>query len=337
MYADNDWLNCLRRVCNLKKSEINKKFKELLSNKTVPVITGPTASGKTGLSLRLAEIISVEIISADSRQIYKYMDICTAKPTEEEQQKAKHHFIDFLTPDKDYNAGQFGDEAAKKVEEIFSEGKLPVVVGGSGLYVQSLCEGLFTQDENIAMKGIRSFLSEKLKENGKDYLYEELEKVDKAAAEKYSDKNPRRVLRALEYYYTYGESILNSHKEKKTKRNFNCKYFGINFEREKLYERINLRTEKMWRDGLLDETVNLLKMGYSPELNSLNTVGYKETIAYINRKISEEKAIEEIKKNTRHYAKRQMTWFRKISGMHWFDVKNYKEGEIPAIEILKNI
>ena len=144
-------------------------------------------------------------------------------------------------------------------------------------------------------------------------------------------------MRALEYYYTYGESILNSHKEKKTKRNFNCKYFGINFEREKLYERINLRTEKMWRDGLLDETVHLLKMGYSPELNSLNTVGYKETIAYINRKISEEKAIEEIKKNTRHYAKRQMTWFRKISGMHWFDVKNYKEGEIPAIEILKNI
>jgi tRNA dimethylallyltransferase len=321
----------------LEKSEINKKFDGLLATKTVPVITGPTASGKTGLSLGLAEIIPVEIISADSRQTYKYMDICTAKPTQSELKKAKHHFIDILTPDEDYNAGQFGDEAEKTVAEIFARGKLPVVVGGSGLYVQSLCEGLFTQDENMALKGIRSFLSEQLRDKGRDYLYNELQKVDKAAAEKYSDRNPRRVLRAMEYYYTYGESILNSREKNKTKRSFNYKYFGINFEREKLYERINLRTDMMWRNGLLDETVKLLRMGYSPELNSLNTVGYKETIAYINRKISEEKAIDEIKKNTRRYAKRQMTWFRKISKMHWFDVKNYEGGEIPAIEILKNI
>jgi len=321
----------------LEISDINSKFSELLESKTVPVITGPTASGKTGLSLRLAEIIPLEIVSADSRQIYKFMNICTAKPSDDELKSVKHHFIDILAPDEDYNAGRFGDEAERIVEDIFSRGKLPVVVGGSGLYIQSLCEGLFAQDENIALKGIRSFLNEKLEKKGRDYLYMELEKIDKAAAEKYQDKNPRRVLRALEYYYTYGESILNSRKQKKTKRNFNYKYFGINFEREKLYERINLRSELMWRNGLLDETVKILKMGYSPELNSLNTVGYKETLAYINRKCTEKEAIEEIKKNTRRYAKRQMTWFRKISEMHWFDVKDYKEEEIPGIEILKNI
>lgn len=315
----------------------DKIVNNLLATKTVIIITGPTASGKTGLSLELSKIIPIEVISADSRQIYRYMDIGTAKPNQDELKIVKHHFIDYLNPDEDYNAGKFGNEAEKIVLKILKNGKIPVVVGGSGLYIKSLCEGLFNQEENFALHGIRSFLSEKLKEKGKDYLYEELLKIDKDAAELYKDKNPRRVLRALEYYYTYGSSITQSRKKNVIKRDFKCKYLGINHERQALYDRINQRTKDMWRDGLVEETKNLLDMGYSPELNSLNTVGYKETIAYLQGKLSEDDAIAQIQRNTRRYAKRQITWFKKVSDIVWLNISNFESGKIPALEILKNL
>ncbi len=316
---------------------IDKIVDNLLSTRTVIIITGPTASGKTGLSLNLSKIIPIEVISADSRQIYRYMDIGTAKPNQDELKSVKHHFIDYLNPDEDYNSGKFGNEAEKIVLEILKNGKIPVVVGGSGLYIKSLCEGLFNQEENFALHGIRSFLSEKLKEKGKDYLYEELLKIDKDAAELYKDKNPRRVLRALEYYYTYGSSITQSRQKNVIKRGFKYTYFGINHERQTLYDRINLRTKNMWRDGLVDETKNILDKGYSPELNSLNTVGYKETIAYLQGKLSEYNAIAQIQKNTRRYAKRQITWFKKVSDIVWLNISNFESGRLQALKILNNL
>ncbi len=316
---------------------IDKIYHHLTDKKCFVVIAGPTASGKTSLSLALSKFLPVEIISADSRQLYRYMDIGTAKPSKEELAMVKHHFIDYLNPDEEYNAGRFGDEAESVVKEIFEKGKIPLVVGGSGLYIKSLCEGLFQQENQDEIKKIRKLLTKKLEAQGKDRLYQELEKVDPDAAAIYTDKNPRRVLRALEYYYAFGESILASRKEKKTKRNFNFKYFGINFERQRLYERINLRAELMWRQGLVNETEQLLNMGYSPELNSLNTVGYKETIAYLHGKLKEQEAIEEIKKNTRRYAKRQMTWFKKVENIQWLDADEFKNGRITPNAILEKL
>jgi tRNA dimethylallyltransferase len=319
------------------EKHIEKIYNKLIGEKCLIVIAGPTASGKTVLSLELSKHLPVEIISADSRQLYKYMDIGTAKPSKEELATVKHHFIDYLNPDEDYNAGKFGDEAELTVNDNIASGNNPLVVGGSGLYIKSLCEGLFSQEDSEEIKSVRDMLNRMLEEKGKEYLFDELKKVDPETAEIYSDKNPRRVMRALEYYYTIGESILKSRKQNKTKRNFNFKYFGINFERQRLYDRINLRTELMWKQGLADETRKILNMGYSPELNSLNTVGYKETIAYLNGKLTEQEAIEEIKKNTRRYAKRQITWFKSVEGIQWLDTEKHENGKVAPEEILEKL
>lgn len=291
----------------------------LIDNRNLIVILGPTASGKTELSLKLSKYLPIEIISADSRQVYRYLNIGTAKPNEDELKFVQHHFIDFLNPDEEFNSGTFGDLAEKKCNEIYSKGKIPVVVGGSGLYIKSLCEGLFSEENVDEEKLVRKELAVLFKENGIDPLYKKLHDIDNESAQLYSDKNPRRILRALEYYYNTGKKFSQSHKEKKIKRNFTINYFGIYFERESLYDRINIRTEKMWNSGLLQETLKVLNLGFNESLNSLNTVGYKETIKFINGIINEQEAIETIKMNTRRYAKRQMTWFGKIDEVTWID------------------
>ncbi len=284
---------------------------------TLLAIVGPTASGKTAVSLELAKLIDIEIISADSRQIYKHLDIGTAKPTKDELKKVKHHFIDIVEPDEYYSAGLFGNQADVIANQIFSRKKIPVLVGGSGLYIKALCEGLFDEDASEIRDSIRKELSDRLTREGSVKLYEELGKVDNDSAKLYSDKNPRRILRALEYFYLTGKPLTKAHSEKKTDKNFKTKYFGIYFEREELYKRINVRAEQMWEMGLIKETEKVLKMGYSPGLNSLNTVGYKECISYINGVLSKDEAIELTKRNTRRYAKRQMTWFRKNKYIEW--------------------
>lgn len=304
------------------------------------VIAGPTASGKTNVALELSERIPIEIISADSRQIYKFLDIGTAKPNQDEINKVPHHYVDILNPDEYYSAGMFGNSAYSSLLEIQSRGHLPVVVGGSGLYIKALCSGFFEEDE-IDMKNkikIREDLERKLEEIGRDSLYQELVAIDASAAGKYIDKNPRRLIRALEHYYLTGKSITDSRRDSSDQRDLNCLYFGINHEREHLYERINQRTEKMWTDGLLEETRKVLELGYPPELNALNTVGYKETIAFIEGKIEEEDAIALIKQNTRRYAKRQMTWFRnQYDSMVWLDgSKNVTEEIVKHIEQTEN-
>jgi tRNA dimethylallyltransferase len=223
-------------------------------------------------------------------------------------------------PDDYYSAGLFGDQATARAEEIFSRGRLPVVVGGSGLYIKALCEGLFKEDQTLEEKPeIRKELEDRLATHGIDPLYAELLNVDKESALKYEDKNPRRILRALEYYYLSGIPISKDWQKSAPQKDFNVVYFGIMPDRPALYEKINLRSEIMWNSGLIEETKRVLSMGYSPSLNSLNTVGYKETIDYIDGKLSAPEAIEKIKQNTRRYAKRQMTWFRRNSRIHWLN------------------
>ena len=300
----------------------------------VIVICGATASGKTEVSLELAKYLTVEIISADSRQVYKHLNIGTAKPDKSELNAIPHHFIDFLDLDAAYSAGEFGNQAYKKVIEISKNGKIPIVVGGSGLYIKGLCEGFFdeeTIDENNIENTeenpnqIRQELELDLEKKGIDFLYEKLKEIDKPLYDLYSDKNPRRILRALEYYFINKIPLSKAQKNKTERELIQPLYFAIDLRRDILYERINRRVEKMWQNGLVQETEKVLmlqkKLGYSETLNSLNTVGYKETIAFLKGEFSEEKAISEIQKNTRHYAKRQLTWFRKVERIKFLQGK----------------
>jgi tRNA dimethylallyltransferase len=279
------------------------------------VILGPTASGKTEVSLRLTDYYDIEIISADSRQLYRHLDIGTATPSREELSAAPHHFISCVDPDEHYSAGKFGSEAWAAAVDIFSRGRLPVVVGGSGLYIKALCEGLFEEEPSELRMKAREELEHEQKQKGTDSLYEELKRVDPDSAELYHDRNPRRIIRALEYWRINKKPFSHAHKEYAEKRNAAPEYFAIDFPREELYDRINSRAGIMWENGLLDEVRQVLDMGYSPEINALNTVGYKEAIAYLKGDMEKDEAIELMKRNTRRYGKRQLTWFRRYENI----------------------
>lgn len=280
-------------------------------------IIGPTASGKTDIAIELSKLLPMEIISADSRQVFRFLTIGTAKPDAETLENYPHHFIDTKNPDEYFSAGAFGSEAFEVVENICTKSKIPLIVGGSGLYVRALCDGLFSaegkQEDNFERLEVEKMLSEQ----GIAPLYAELERVDPFSAEKYSDLNPRRLIRALEFYRRTGMSLSVAHLEFQAERSFKTLYFGIYHEREELYRRINIRAEAMFENGIIEETEAVLAMGFSSELNSLNTVGYKETIAYLQGEIGKKKAIELVQQNTRRYAKRQMTWFRKENRTKW--------------------
>ncbi len=308
---------------------------ERIKNKIVAIV-GPTAVGKTNLALQLSRFGNFEVISADSRQIYKYLDIGTAKPSILEREQLKHHLIDILKPSDYYSAGNYAEDALKKYSEILSKGKYPLLVGGSGLYIKALIEGFSIRDDkqNDAFNSniyVRKEMEKILEQYGKEFLYNELFKVDPEAAALYPDKNPRRIIRALEFYYSTGKLFSESFN---TKNDINLQpyYIGLYHNREILYDIINKRVDKMWDSGLIDETKNILKFGYSRDLNSLNTVGYKESISYIDNLISKEQAIELIKRNTRRYAKRQITWFKAIS-----DVKWHKSNELELNKISESI
>lgn len=300
-------------------------------NQNVIVITGPTASGKTAFALKLAEYADIEIISADSRQVFLHMNIGTAKPTKEELNKVKHHVVDFLNPDESFSAGKFSDIAVNLIKDIKSRGKIPVVAGGTGFYIKALFEGLSDIDDSEfdVRDDVRQELNNILEEQGKDFLYDMLLNEDPIAAVKYSDKNPRRVIRALEYIRSSGGSLFSSTFGHETPSGFIPQYYVLNPPREDLYKKINQRTELMFASGLIREVAELLEMGYPPMLNSLNTVGYKECISMIFGDINLEKAIELTKQNTRRYAKRQITWLNQIPD---FEVmKSYNSLKINSI------
>ncbi len=296
-------------------------------------IVGATASGKTATSLELSFLLGlhndfafpVEIISADSRQIYRYLTIGTAKPSREDLETVPHHFIDCKNPDERFSAGDFGTEAAETLLTIRQRGKLPVIVGGAGLYVQALCDGFFEEAVEVsddaaysqAIERERLALQTEFETQGIAPLFAELEKVDPASAKKYTDMNPRRIIRALEYYRATGVPLSEAHTASHVGRSFKTRFFGVHVEREELYIRINARAAAMFADGLLEETSSVLGLGYSPNLNSLNTVGYKEAMAHLRGEITLARAVELTQQNTRRYAKRQMTWFRRDERIEW--------------------
>jgi tRNA dimethylallyltransferase len=286
----------------------------------VIVITGPTCSGKTQVSISLAKLLATEIISADSRQVYRYLDIGTAKPGPGELKDVKHHFIGTLKPDEDFNVSKFEEDALNIIDLLHQEGKIPIVAGGSGLYIKALTEGIFNTAETD--EELRQELKSQLDTFGRQFLYDQLMKVDPGAAATMLPQNWKRVMRALEVFHLTGRSILEHHKE--YERNLGVEFleFGLNWDREILYRNIETRVDQMISLGLIDEVRTILAMGFSKDLNSLNTVGYKEIIMHLSGEITLERAIELIKRNTRRYAKRQMTWFRRDDKIHWFDISS---------------
>ncbi|NMB82019.1 MAG: tRNA (adenosine(37)-N6)-dimethylallyltransferase MiaA [Ignavibacteria bacterium] len=294
----------------------------------VIVIVGPTCSGKSKVSIELAHKINSEIISADSRQIYNSLDIGTAKPSFEELNSIKHHFINYLEPDEKYNVSRFENDALEIIEKLFTENKIPVVVGGSGLYIHAIVDGIFDAVE--ADDEFRQEFNFKREKFGNQYWYGELEKVDPLSASEMLPQNWKRVMRALEVYHLTGQPIWKFQREYKRESNINFIQFGIEWPREILYENINNRVITMISNGLVDEVKNILNQGYDSKLNSLNTVGYKEIISYLQNEISLDRAVELIKRNTRHYAKRQLTWFRKDKRINWIKVdSDNRLNEIP--------
>lgn len=300
----------------------------------VIVIVGPTCSGKTSLAIDLAKELDTEIISADSRQIFKYLTIGTAKPNQVELSQVKHHFIDFIYPDEDYNVGLYEKDALRIIEQISSLNKIPIMVGGSGLYIKAVIDGIVDIDSDEELR--EKLLSQKA-DLGNEYLYEQLKKLDPNAATSMLPQNWKRVIRAIEVFALTGKSILEVHIEQDKNRNYNFLQFGLNWPREILYKNIETRVDQMIENGLVEEVKSILEMNYSKKLNSLNTVGYKEIIGYLDNEISLDRAIELIKRNTRRYAKRQLTWFRKDERIKWFDLESFEEIEIIKNKILKSI
>lgn len=282
------------------------------------VLAGPTAVGKTFVSIAIAEALNAEIISADSRQIYRYMDIATAKPSLEFRKKIPHHFIDIVDPDQIYNAGQFGSDGRTIIDGISSRGKNVLVVGGSGLYIRSLTEGFFAGE--VSDPAIRKNIREKIIQSGAPALHAKLAEIDPESAKKINPNDAKRIERALEVFEITGKPISVLHQTPKPKFSFEPVFYGLTCDRAELYRRIEARIDRMLEDGVIDETQRLLNRGFSKNLVSMESLGYREIIAYLNGTLSKDDMIRLFKQGSRNYAKRQWTWFRKDQRIRWFDV-----------------
>lgn len=298
----------------------------------VLVIGGATASGKTGVGIALAQALNGEIVSADARQIYKHMDIGTAKPTKDEQNQAVHHLIDIVYPNAKYSAGQFAKDAQRVVSNIVDKGKVPIFVGGAGLYLRAFFDGF------APMPDIPDEIRSRFKieaENNLTTLYTQLQRVDPDWANKIQPQDRQRIIRGLEVYEATGKTLTHFQNlpPEPAGGHWKTRWFGIDWPREVLYERINTRALKMLEEGLVEEVKALQDMGYSPELNALQTFGYREFFHYLNGQISLDKAVEELQQGSRRYAKRQLTWFRGDARMTWV---SGEEGE-PTRQILSQL
>lgn len=287
------------------------------------VLVGPTACGKTDMGIRLAKKINGEIISADSMQIYKYMNIGTAKPTVEEMDEIAHYMIDNIKPDEEFSVALFRELSQKYIEDILSKGKRPIVVGGTGLYVNSLTKPWnFSKTE--PNEALRQELESLAKEKGAYYLHESLREVDPVSAKNIHPNNIKRVIRALEVYKTSGKAKSQLDQESmKNEVQYEPILLGLSMERSTLYTRIELRIDKMIEAGLVEEVRSLLDMGYREDLVSMQGLGYKEIIKYLKGQCTLEEAIEILKRDTRHFAKRQLTWFRRDERIKWFKIEDY--------------
>ncbi len=291
------------------------------------VLTGPTAVGKTSLSIGLAKALDAEIISADSMQVYKYMDIGSAKIRPWEMQGVPHHLVDVLDPREEFHVVRFQQMAKEAMEQIYSRGKIPLLVGGTGFYIQAV-----TRDIDFSQEGedspFRRELEALAREKGAEYLHSRLAQVDEESARKIHPNNVKRVIRALEFYEENHYPIsLHNQQEKEKESPYNLAYFVLNAPRDLLYRRIDQRVDQMVEEGLLDEVRYLKDMGCDRSLVSMQGLGYKEILAYLEQEISFEEAIRILKRDTRHFAKRQITWFKREKDVIWMDKEKYDYDE----------
>ena len=305
--------------------------------KKIPLIilTGPTAVGKTDLSIKLSKSLNAEIISADSMQIYKYMDIGSAKVTKEEMDGVIHYMIDEVTPDVPFSVSEFQMRSEKYIEEINSKGKNVLITGGTGLYLNSLIYNMDFAKSN-ANNEIREKLEQELAENGIDYMHEKLRGLDEEAANRIHKNNTKRVIRAIEVCMS-GQKMNDFSKDLRYNEKYKPIIIVLNRDREVLYQRINKRVDIMLENGLLDEVKELLKMGYTKDMISMQGIGYKEMIKYLDGEYTYDEAIEIIKRDSRRYAKRQLTWFKRYQDAKWFDLDKYQDIEILKEDIINHI
>ncbi len=294
------------------------------------ILTGPTAVGKTDLSIALAKQLGCEIISADSIQVYRHMNIGSAKIAPQEMQGIPHHLVDQFEPDFEFNIYKFQQYAKRYVKEIYAKGKIPLIVGGTGFYIQALLYDIaFNEQEDEETQGAHNAYRKQLeaiaKEQGADALHQMLKQVDETSAAQIHPNNIKRVVRAIEYYKQTGEPISkHNHTERQKESPYHFIYFVLNDHRELLYERINMRVDKMIEQGLVEEVASLKKMGYDMNCVSMQGIGYKEIYAYLNGECSLDEAIYILKRDTRHFAKRQLTWFRRERDVTWINRYDYE-------------
>ncbi len=299
------------------------------------VLTGPTAVGKTKASIGLAKEIGGEIISADSMQVYQYMDIGSAKIRPEEMDGVPHYLVDALKPDEEFHVVRFQQMAKEAMKQIYADGHIPILTGGTGFYIQAVLYDIdFT--ENKGEPEYRRELEEYANKHGAELLHERLRNVDARAAEEIHANNIKRVIRALEYHHLTGECISAHNEAQRAKESpYEFRYFVLNDERSRLYERIDDRVDEMMADGLLQEVEALKKRGYTRDLVSMQGLGYKELLAYLEGEITLEEAVYQIKRNTRHFAKRQLTWFKREKDVIWIDKSTYGYDEAAVLDAMK--
>lgn len=293
------------------------------TGKPMVILTGPTAVGKTELSIKLAKKIGGEIISADSMQVYRYMDIGSAKIKEEERQGILHHLIDVLNPEEEFNVYIFQKMAVECLKGIYERGRIPVIVGGTGFYIQALLYDIEFEPQEECRK-IREELEKIASEKGNAVLHQKLKELDPESAELIHENNSKRIIRALEFYELNKVPISKHNKEQRERKAaYNACYFVLNDEREKIYERIDHRVDKMMEEGLLEEVKQLKNKGCHKDMVSMQGLGYKELLSYLNGECTLEEAVYQIKRDSRHFAKRQLTWFRRERDVIWLNKQNF--------------
>lgn len=296
------------------------------------ILTGPTAVGKTRLSLKLARAAGCEIISADSMQVYRHMDIGSAKIRPEEMQGIPHHLVDCLEPEEEFNVVRFQQMARRAMEEIRSRGKIPLLVGGTGFYIQAVT-GDIDFEENPQDPSCRKHLEELAAKEGPEYLHRMLARKDPESAKAIHANNVKRVIRALEYYQQTGKPISAHNREQREKESpYNLAYFVLSDDRERLYQRIDQRVDEMLKEGLVQEVQKLKEMGCRKNMVSMQGLGYKEILNYLDGTWSLEEAVYVLKRDTRHFAKRQITWFKRERQVEWFYKPDYGYDEEAILE-----
>lgn len=305
--------------------------------KPLIVLTGPTAVGKTKLSIALAKAVNGEIISADSMQVYRYMDVGSAKITPDEMDGVPHHLVDVLDPTEDFNIVLFQQLAKKSMEEIYSKGRIPILVGGTGFYIQAITRDIdFTQSEQD--DSYRKELEALAAEKGSSFLHDMLAFVDPKSAEDIHENNVKRVIRALEFYKQNGTRISEHNEEQKEHVSpYNLAYFVLNAPRPLLYERIDARVDEMLKNGLVEEVKNLQRMGCHREMVSMQGLGYKEILSWLGGEYPYEEAIRILKRDTRHFAKRQLTWFRREGEVTWVDKDKFDYNDSRILDYMLSV